>query len=305
MDVFAVGMFRACSTWQYEVACDLIERRGGCRRLGYATAADYRRAGADSRPTVLKSHDYQRPFARALRAGRARALYAHRDLRDVADSLAHKRGESIEALVRGGVIHQTVFNDRSWRAEPNLLVQRYDDLTAEPARGVAEIAGFLGIDLADGEADAVAAAYSPAANRRRAAAVAQRLRADGDDPADPAHQLRFDPHSLLHWNHLRDGSGGGWRDRLSARELALIAAIAAPWLSAQGYEPDDSWAAPLGTDGLAWPLAHGRANAAAYRASFHFPRLAALTRRLRRRAPAVARAVAPAAVTPAAAGRRP
>ena len=41
LDVLCGGMYRACSTWQYEVAAHLIEQYLGGQRLGYLTGDQY------------------------------------------------------------------------------------------------------------------------------------------------------------------------------------------------------------------------------------------------------------------------
>src|SRR5262245_28065478 len=89
MDVLCIGMYRAGSTWQYDVACELVERHRDGRRLGFVAGSDYRASSAAGW-RVLKAHDRHQYFSEALRAGRGRALYAWRDLRDVCFSLMHK-----------------------------------------------------------------------------------------------------------------------------------------------------------------------------------------------------------------------
>ena len=84
---------------------------------------------------MIKAHEGERAMARELTGGRARALYAYRDVRDVVFSLMHKRGKTFEQILRQGMIHQILANDRFWMAQPNVLVQRYEDLIAEPAAG--------------------------------------------------------------------------------------------------------------------------------------------------------------------------
>ena len=78
LDVLCGGMYRACSTWQYEVAAHLIEQHLGGERLGYLTGDQYAarlRSDAANAPTasgqntrwrVVKSHEGDRSFARAL-----------------------------------------------------------------------------------------------------------------------------------------------------------------------------------------------------------------------------------------------
>src|SRR5205823_2911263 len=158
-------------------------------RLGYLTAQQYAalvRSDAEDRARVsgmgwrvLKSHEGDRCFTRVLRAGRARAVYAYRDVRDVVFSLMHKRGVTFEQLLRQGMIHQVLANDRFWTRQPNVLIQRYDDLLADPAGGVLDLARHLGLALTDGEAAEIAAAYSLESNQARTEALRRRLEQAG------------------------------------------------------------------------------------------------------------------------------
>ncbi len=121
-----------------------------------------------ARRQVTRGRSLLRP---ALAAGRARAVYVHRDVREVAFSLMHKRGKTFEQLVRQGMIHQILANDRFWMAQPNILVQRYDDILADPVASVQSLAGHLGIALDQGQADRIADLYSQESNRARAEAL--------------------------------------------------------------------------------------------------------------------------------------
>ena len=211
-------MYRACSTWQYEVAAHLIEQYLGGRRLGYLTGEQYaalmrsdavehddaqRDKTADWR--VVKSHEGDRSFARALAEERAIAVYAYRDVREVVFSLMHKRGMTFEQLLRQGMIHQILANDRFWMARPDVLVQRYEDLLADPTRGVIELARHLGIRLEESEAARIAAEYSHESNRARTEALRRRLQEAGVDLESAANAQICDPKTLLHWNHIRQG----------------------------------------------------------------------------------------------------
>ncbi|MBV8231820.1 MAG: sulfotransferase domain-containing protein, partial [Planctomycetaceae bacterium] len=164
MDVLCVGMYRACSTWQYEVIAHLLERHRDGQRLGYVSGAQYdelARRGR-SRPgwRVLKSHEGHRGFAKALAEGRAMAIYGYRDIRDVVFSLMHKRGATFEQLLRQGMIHQILVNDRYWSKRPCVLTQRYEVMITDPVAGVMELASALDLAISDAEAAEVAAEYS-------------------------------------------------------------------------------------------------------------------------------------------------
>jgi hypothetical protein len=235
-------MYRACSTWQYEVVAHLLERHRGGFRLGYVVGEEYVAIDASARGQdrwrVLKSHEGHRKFARVLSKGQAQAVYTHRDLRDVVFSLMHKRGLRFEDLLRQGMIHQILANDRFWRRQQGILVQRYENLINDPVRGVVELATHLGIRLARGEAEQIARAYSFEANRDRMRRLGARLQAAGIDLEHLANAQFYDRETLLHWNHLRQGKVGSWRTEATPRQRSLLARIGNHWLSAHGYEAE-------------------------------------------------------------------
>jgi len=247
LDVICAGMYRACSTWQYEVAAHLIERAHDGQRLGYLTSEQYARLvrmDVENRPSALarkrcwrvaKSHEGDRSFTAALVDGRALAVYAYRDVRDVVFSLMHKRGMTFEQLLRQGMIHQILVNDRFWMAQPHVLIQRYEDLLSDPAGGVNELARHLGIPLGESEAARIADEYSHEANRARAEALRRRLHEAGVNLDSAANVQICDPTTLLHWNHIRSSGSGSWRSSATPRQLATLDRLCGRWLEERGY----------------------------------------------------------------------
>jgi hypothetical protein len=243
-------MYRACSTWQYEVIAHLIEQCYGGQRLGYMTSEQYaalarsdaskRRKvpGETARWRVVKSHEGDRSFARALSQRRALAVYAYRDMREVVFSLMHKRGMTFEQLLRHGMIHQVLANDRFWMAQPALLVQRYEDLIFDPTRGVMDLARHLGIELEESEAARIADEYSHESNRARTEALRQRLQAAGVNLESAANAQICDPTTLLHWNHIRQGETRSWRTLTNPRQRKVLDHLCGRWLEARGFSPD-------------------------------------------------------------------
>lgn len=256
-DIICAGMYRACSTWQYEVVAHLIGLHRGGTRLGYLTGEQYgelvRAGGLDGigaagpRWRVLKSHEGDRSFRRMLADGRALAVYAHRDVRDVVYSLMHKRGVTFEQLLRQGMIHQVLANDRFWMSQPGVLVQRYDDLLAEPVVGVAELADHLGIAITGDDAARIAAEYSLESNKARTEALRRRLEEAGLDLDDAANLQICDSTTLLHWNHVRQGTSGSWSTQATPRQRTILDRLCRPWLEARGY-PVESRVPPGGSE---------------------------------------------------------
>jgi hypothetical protein len=301
VDVICAGMYRACSTWQYEVVAHLLEHHRGGRRLGYLTPEEYRRAlrgdasGGPARATpeegwrVFKSHDADRCFARAIARSRAVAIYAYRDVRDVVFSLMHKRRLTFEELIRQGMLHQVLANDRFWIRQPGVLVQRYDAILAHPVRAVRELAHHLGIQPADGEAERIAEAYSLAANKARTEALRRRLEEVGMDLNEAANSLICDPATLLHWNHVRDGRSGSWLIEATPRQKVILRRVYGRWLECRGYPLVPEGASPdaiaAGTPsigervGIELQIGRGWLSFRAREAAQRFPRLAAIARR--------------------------
>jgi hypothetical protein len=252
MDVLCVGMYRACSTWQYDIVADLVEQHHGGCRIGYLTGEEYARIGTSDGWRVLKSHEEHPSFTAAIKRGRAIAIYAYRDLRDVVYSMLHKRGVSFANFLRQGMIHQVLANDRYWMARPRgrVLVQRYEDLIADSESGITALARFLGVEIGHEDRSQLARENSLESNRLRLIALRRDLEAQGWNPSDPSNLQRYDGHSLLHWNHLREGRAGDWHSLANAREREILSRIVGSWLIERGYERDRNWAAATPHSGL-------------------------------------------------------
>ena len=166
---------------------------------------------------------------------------------------------TFEQLLRQGMIHQILANDRFWMAQPDVLVQRYEDLLADPARGVMELARHLGIRLEESEAARIAADYSHESNKARTEALRRRLQEAGVDLESAANAQICDPTTLLHWNHIRQGDSRSWRTLANPRQRMVLERLCGRWLKARGYAPDPdrarngpgslsaSWFAPRST----------------------------------------------------------
>ena len=93
-----------------------------------------------------------------------------------------------------------------------------------------ELAEHLGLDLAAGEAERIAALYSQESNRaahRRAAATAGAGRSGSRHAGNT--QI-YDPASLLHWNHMRQKDAASWRVAATPRQKEVLHRLCGRWL---------------------------------------------------------------------------
>jgi hypothetical protein len=247
--IYCAGMLRSASTWQYNVAADLLEGCGVAERGGFVTGdRALEERIATGRSLVVKLH---RPCDLALEDARrgAKVLYIHRDLRDVAASAMRVRRFTLEEMLGTGVLDNARRFREIWTALPAVLVQRYEDVLADPAAGVAEIAAFLGLGVPRERIEAVTRANGIDAMRARADerarmslveallhrlrprvgrvlrrwlgwrathALGRRFRGLG--------RLKVDPDSLLMTGHIGDGSIGCHQRILTPAEQRRIEA---------------------------------------------------------------------------------
>lgn len=242
------GMYRSCSTWQYQVAgavLDFAQCGHSSRTMTFENVVEIGSVprGKSRRAWVLsKSHEGSRHIAAGLEAGGAKALYSYRDVRDVFSSLAHKFSLPFETLLSLGMFHQVMRNDAFWRAQPNVLVQSYERLTGDPVDCVREIADHLEIHVPAAEAARIASLFSLEENKKRAQALATQLIQSGIDLSQPQNSLIGHRDQLLHWNHIRSGKNGTWRDDITPYRAAAMLALCGDWLVRNRYETDSHWA---------------------------------------------------------------
>lgn len=70
------------------------------------------------------------------------------------------------------------------------------------------IAEHPGVGLNERMAAEIASLYSLDANKKRAAELSERLRAEGADLSRVSNTEYRDRNSELHWNHIREGESG-------------------------------------------------------------------------------------------------
>ncbi len=161
-----------------------------------------------------------------------RVVYVVRDPRDVLVSHYHlQRLEkpefdfSLREFVLRGAYWPAPWDEhvRGWLVREDLLLVRYEDLHADPARELARVLSHAGLEL---RAEAVDAAV--------AAARFERMRSLEDRFGDSVPRPGAGSGERL----VRKGRVGGWRDELDEEAAARLQARFAPLLERLGYASD-------------------------------------------------------------------
>jgi len=238
-DVFVASYPRSGSTWLRFLLFEALTRRdAGFDDVNrYIPDVGMHRDAVPLLPSggrLIKTHE-------AYRSDYARAIYIVRDVRDVALSeYAYEKAqgwvtcsldEFLESFVRGKVngygswqTHARSWLDSSLARRGDLLVVRYGDLKREPETNLSQIAGFLGVGLGD-ETIRAAIRNNSFQNMRKKEEEAPQI---GYDPRTRsiAEDKRF----------VRSGKVGGWVERLTSNQLALLTESAGEMLVRLGFD---------------------------------------------------------------------
>lgn len=225
-------MIRSGSTRSFNICRLLLERAGKLDRtvagyVGEGEAADrvLEQLDAESQDVLLKMHN-PGPYAeQMIREGRAKDVYTHRDPRDAIVSAHRIWNWSIEDAIGSLATIMPVF-ERRWQSNNTLFIA-YSDIVAHSDVVVRRIADYLGIHVDTATEASISAATSMEAARKAAS-----------DPATPVHHKfdsHYDPVTLLHKGHIRDGRSGYWRQHLSEDQAARVVELAGPLFERLGY----------------------------------------------------------------------
>lgn len=168
-------------------------------------------------------------------AGEAIPTYIYKDLRDVIVSTMIKEGSSFQHLVQRGFLRTLLEEYRAWTSIENTLISRYESTVHNLDEETRRLADHLGLDISDDIVDQNCTKYSLDQQRERIGSY------DYDRAGEKVQHSVFDPHSLLHPNHIPSGKSGQWQQSLTRMQIGLIENDAYRWLTDLGYSVSTTW----------------------------------------------------------------
>lgn len=239
MWVFCCGMRRSGSTLQYQLTANIVESRGIGRALGWVEPQQFPQLRAshigEKGLLVVKCHTYVREAAELFSRREAKAIYVHRDIRDVVVSMMNKNRISFWQVVQSGFVGQVLEEYSDWSKVGDILVSRYEVMIADLRWEVLRIADYLGVDLDESSASQIA-------ERHTIDQQVQRIQSfDYENLGIRVGTSAYDPVSLLHKNHIHSAQVEQWRAVLSCFQIGLIEDMVHRWLVDRGYPISQNW----------------------------------------------------------------
>jgi hypothetical protein len=218
MLVICDGMPRSASTWSFNVVLALLRRSQPSGEVHGGYDEDIARflASVPSTAThaVVKCHQLD-PCGRTLaQTGAAKLVYTWRDPADAAVSCMRMFGYDFEGALEvvGSSLELYRFHRRSRAA----LILDYTQVVTASIAAIQRIAAHLGLDDGGSVVHAVAEQTSLQRFRKHVESLADNPRLVRDGPHE------YDPKTLLHRGHIRDGGVGYGRRTLTAEQSEQV-----------------------------------------------------------------------------------
>ncbi len=220
MLVICDGMPRSASTWSFNVVLALLRRsQPDCVvHSGYdENIARFLETVSSTGHTVVKCHGLDTRGRALARSGRAKSIYTWRDPADATVSAMQMFGYDFERSLT--VIDSSLDLYRFHRRWGNALILDYEQIMSASIESVGRIAAFLGLDDRPDTVLAIAEQTSLERVKKNAESLTD------DAPLVRHSGLEYDPETLLHRGHIRDGGMGYGRKVLTAEQSEQIDAL--------------------------------------------------------------------------------
>lgn len=235
MFIFCGGMFRSGSTLQYQIVSQIVEDFGLGERITWHSPDNFpeirRSHGSKHRVLVFKAHELTSEMEQEVEINGAIIMTVHRDIRDVVVSAMKKNRWSFRKIWRNNRLNYWTKRFDKWAQQPQAHIFKYGDLITDLPQTVQTIANQLGLAISHSQATELAKQYSIENQKKRTSEVDAKQKSG-------ALNTKFDPHSLLHHNHIATGGIGEYKTFLKPHQISATEKQCSAWMSRWGYGKD-------------------------------------------------------------------
>lgn len=233
MWIFCGGMHRSGSTLQYQIVSHIIEKKELGHRIGWLKAEEFdqvrKTESKQSQLLVCKTHRPSGPILDELERNGGFVFTVHRDIRDVVVSAMKKHNWTFRHIWKNGLLQKWTGQFDAWAKLPQAIVSRYDDLVINIDQEAIKIAECLNVSIRPELVSAIADEYSIQRQKDKVKRINEKKQGKQFDD-------KFDPESLLHYNHIVSGDTGRFRSALRPAEISAIESECGEWMQRWGYE---------------------------------------------------------------------
>lgn len=209
MIVYCCGMYRSSSTLQYQIVAELLG--DGIGHL----ADELTEKEKSGEPLVGKVHPYTKERGKLIEEGKAKAVYIHRDIRDVAVSMMYRAKMPFSLVIRNEYIERALKYYKGW-TQHDIYITTYDKMMNDTRGEILRHAKYLGVDVTDKKINELINKYS---------IRNQIKRYNANDDITPR----------IHSGKSR------WRKVLNPIQIAWIEGIAYDWLKEHYDTVEPDW----------------------------------------------------------------
>jgi Sulfotransferase domain len=191
--VFIGGMPRSGSTFSFNIARDILERRGNVYQEPDSHLLDVIERSSGSDHIVLKAHCADDLTIRLIHIGAVKAVVTVRKPEDAIASWMDTFGFSLDESIQ----HMTNWIEMFQRLQDRALIIPYDQIDRHPLRAVESIAGFLCGDVDPAEIADLAKRYS----KERVKEFSDRIETSGACVKDIGFS-HYDSKTFFHRRHV-------------------------------------------------------------------------------------------------------
>ncbi|MDC7995722.1 FkbM family methyltransferase [Altibacter sp. HG106] len=233
MWIICAGGKRSGSTLQYNMVAHLVEQAGVGKRITYfkpEAFPDVIQEHAEYKGMkVIKSHSLTPTLQDQIKKGNAKVVHGYRDVRDVIVSSMNKGWiqENEEHILKATNDYLRT-HDQWMSCDATMLSRKYEDFAFQISNELRILADFLGITITPEQYQTIEDSLD--VNRLKA----QQANIPEEHKTTISHQV-FDKETLLHSNHIHDGSTDQFLKHLSNESILLIESLAYSYLLENQY----------------------------------------------------------------------
>lgn len=219
--IVCAGMPRSGSTIQYRIVKEILKNKNNLIDLGWIDKQDlneiiYNKINQD-KTILVKIHEYNPIFKKLNSKCDIKVITSFRDIRDVFVSLMAFKKVGFEDVFSKYAFNKIISDFKKWQEFHSVYVGKYEEFYSELKREIDNISIFLNITIDNPLKEKI---YLSVVNTK----------------VNSLSSPQYDPNTLLHSNHINDGSARQWKSKLTKIQIGIIQNIAKKWLIQNGYK---------------------------------------------------------------------